>query len=150
MSIIRRRRREVPELNTSSLPDLIFTVLFFFMIVTHMQTNAVRVRYDVPQGTHLSRQQSRQCVTYIYVGTPIERPGAQPQIQLGDRMVDASQLSALVAAERSRMTPAEQLRHLVVIKADRHIPMSLLRQVKDALRSAHATRVIYTANDKKR
>ena len=42
MSIIRRRRREVPELNTSSLPDLIFTVLFFFMIVTHMQTNAVR------------------------------------------------------------------------------------------------------------
>ena len=51
MSIIRRRRREVPELNTSSLPDLIFTVLFFFMIVTHMQTNAVRVRYDVPQGT---------------------------------------------------------------------------------------------------
>ena len=141
MSIIRRRRREVPELNTSSLPDLIFTVLFFFMIVTHMQTNAVRVRYDVPQGTHLSRQQSRQCVTYIYVGTPIERPGAQPQIQLGDRMVDASQLSALVAAERSRMTPAEQ---------QRHIPMSLLRQVKDALRRAHATRVIYTANDKKR
>ena len=48
------------------------------------------------------------------------------------------------------MTPAEQQRHLVVIKADRHIPMSLLRQVKDALRSAHATRIIYTANDKKR
>ena len=89
-------------------------------------------------------------MTYIYVGTPIERPGAQPQIQMGDRMVDASQLSALVAAERSRMTPAEQQRHLVVIKADRHIPMSLLRQVKDALRRAHATRIIYTANDKKR
>ena len=33
---------------------------------------------------------------------------------------------------------------------DRHIPMSLLRQVKDALRGAHATRIIYTANDKKR
>ena len=27
-------KREMPELNTSSLPDLIFTMLFFFMIVS--------------------------------------------------------------------------------------------------------------------
>ena len=27
-------KREMPALNTSSLPDLIFTLLFFFMIVT--------------------------------------------------------------------------------------------------------------------
>ena len=33
----KRRSHEVPGLNTSSLPDLIFTVLFFFMIVTHMR-----------------------------------------------------------------------------------------------------------------
>ena len=32
-----RRRRGVPSLNVASMPDLIFTVLFFFMIVTHMR-----------------------------------------------------------------------------------------------------------------
>lgn len=30
-------KRGMPELNTSSLPDLIFTMLFFFMIVTTMR-----------------------------------------------------------------------------------------------------------------
>ena len=30
-------KREMPALNTSSLPDLIFTLLFFFMIVTTMR-----------------------------------------------------------------------------------------------------------------
>ena len=30
-------KKGMPELNTSSLPDLIFTMLFFFMIVTTMR-----------------------------------------------------------------------------------------------------------------
>ena len=41
---IRRRRHEVPALNTASLPDLIFTVLFFFIIVTHMREETVQVK----------------------------------------------------------------------------------------------------------
>lgn len=51
MSMFTRRQREVPGLNTSSLPDLIFTVLFFFMIVTHMRKATLKVRFQQPQGT---------------------------------------------------------------------------------------------------
>ena len=35
--VFRRKKHEMPGLNTAALPDLIFTVLFFFMIVTHMR-----------------------------------------------------------------------------------------------------------------
>ena len=35
MSIIRRRNHEVPSLNTASLPDLIFAILFFFMYILY-------------------------------------------------------------------------------------------------------------------
>ena len=52
---VKRREREVPGLNTAALPDLIFTVLFFFMIVTHMRQADVKVQYRVPEGTELSR-----------------------------------------------------------------------------------------------
>ena len=44
MQIRRHRRPEVPMLNTASLPDLIFTVLFFFMMVTHMRTVILKVK----------------------------------------------------------------------------------------------------------
>ena len=63
-----RRLREVPMLNTASLPDLIFTVLFFFMIVTHMRTTTSKVKYALPQGTELKRLVKKSAVTYIYIG----------------------------------------------------------------------------------
>ena len=51
----RKKKHEVPALNTASLPDLIFSVLFFFIIVTHMRQDDVRVKYRVPQGKELAR-----------------------------------------------------------------------------------------------
>ena len=64
--MFRRHSREVPALNTSSLPDLIFTVLFFFMIVTHMRHETVKVQYQVPQGKELTRLTKKSAVSYIY------------------------------------------------------------------------------------
>ena len=48
-SMFHQHRRSVPSLNVASMPDLIFTVLFFFMIVTHMRSDEVKVRLEVPQ-----------------------------------------------------------------------------------------------------
>lgn len=43
----------MPALNTSSLPDLIFTLLFFFMMVTTMREVQLKVEFKVPQATEL-------------------------------------------------------------------------------------------------
>ena len=48
-------KRGMPELNTSSLPDLIFTMLFFFMIVTTMREVTLKVQFKVPQATELEK-----------------------------------------------------------------------------------------------
>ena len=37
MRLYRSRKHEIPALNTASLPDLIFSILFFFMLVVHMR-----------------------------------------------------------------------------------------------------------------
>ena len=65
-----RKRRSVPELNTASLPDLIFTVLFFFIIVTHMRQDEVKVRYRVPEGRQLTKMKKKAGVTHVYIGKP--------------------------------------------------------------------------------
>ena len=70
MSMFNRRRYEVPGLNTASLPDLIFSVLFFFMIVTHMQKVAVKVQFCTPQGTELTRlTKKNSCYLYLYLSS---------------------------------------------------------------------------------
>ena len=62
-----RVRRSVPQLNTASLPDLIFTVLFFFMVVTHMRQTTIKVEFRMPQGTQLTRLTKKSTVSYIYI-----------------------------------------------------------------------------------
>ena len=74
----RERRREVPRLNTSSLPDLIFTLLFFFMLVTNLRESRPKVDYRVPEAARAERLEKKSLVTTIYVGRAAGRdaPGA--------------------------------------------------------------------------
>ena len=56
-------KRGMPELNTSSLPDLIFTMLFFFMIVTTMREVTLKVQFRVPQATELEKLEKKSLVS---------------------------------------------------------------------------------------
>ncbi len=153
MSMMGRHKYGVPGLNTASLPDLIFTVLFFFMIVTHMQKVAVRVKYRVPQGTELSRLTKKSAVTYIYIGHPSDAMGKvvgrDMRIQLNDKFVSVDEVADYVSAEKSRMSPEDQQQMMVSIKADKHTTVGLVGQVKQALRSAKALRISYSAVERK-
>lgn len=152
MSMFNRRRYEVPGLNTASLPDLIFSVLFFFMIVTHMQKVAVKVQFRTPQGTELTRLTKKTAVTYIYIGKPegnLQKTlGTATRIQLNDKFGSLDDVVDYISAERERMSPEDQQQMTVSVKADRTTKMSIIDNVKLALRKAKAYRISYSATDK--
>lgn len=168
-----RRLREVPILNTASLPDLIFTVLFFFMIVTHMRTTtSSKVKYALPQGTELKRLVKKSAVTYIYIGrdmpkttretstvaSPNTSSAVSPntssassmdvsayKVQLNNRVGTIGEVASFVANEKKRMNPDDQVKMTVSIKADRSTPMYVINAVKRAVRAGGATRINYSA-----
>lgn len=148
--MIRRNRRlcEVPMLNTASLPDLIFTVLFFFMIVTHMRTTTSKVQYALPQGTELKRLVKKSAVTYIYIGRAMPettREMSAYKVQLNNRVGSIGEVASFVANEKKRMNPDDQVKMTVSIKADRSTPMYVINAVKRAVRAGGATRINYSA-----
>lgn len=149
MSLFRRKERQVPGLNTASLPDLIFTVLFFFMIVTHMRQTEMKVQYQVPQGTELEKLTRKSTVTYIYIGRPApqyeEALGSATQIQLNDKLSSPADVANFVASERAHIAPEDQQKMTVSIKADRQTPMGIVTEVKQALRRAGALKINYSA-----
>lgn len=142
-----RRLRDVPMLNTASLPDLIFTVLFFFMIVTHMRTTTRKVQYTLPQGTELKRLAKKSAVTYIYIGRALpETPNtSEYRVQLNNKMATMDEVTDFVAEEKKRMNPDDQAKMTVSIKADRSTPMHIVNAVKRAVRAGGATRINYSA-----
>lgn len=145
MSMFRHRDHDIPGLNMSSMPDLIFTVLFFFMIVTHMRSTPVKVQYQMPQGTELTRLTKKSAVTYIYIGKPIGTKDSVVRIQLNDKFADAGSIPAYIIKERGRMSAEDAQAMTVSLKADRHTDMGTITDVKQALRQAKAYRVNYSA-----
>lgn len=142
----------MPGLNTSALPDLIFTVLFFFMIVTHMRDVELLVHYDVPQGTEVQKMGHKPAVTHIYVGRPANvNSQVRPDtfcIQLNNRIATVDDIRAYVEEERERMSSEDRSRMVVSIKADRDVPMSLIAEIKQALQKSFALRINYAATEK--
>jgi len=149
---IRRREHELPQLNMASLPDLIFTVLFFFMIVTHMRMVEPKVKYTVPRGTELEKLVKKQAVSYIYIGQPManlqSKYGSETCIQLNDKIANVSDIENFIKSERKRMSPEDAQRMTVSIKADENTDVGIISDVKLALRRAGAYVINYSSTQK--
>lgn len=149
MRLYRGRNHDIPALNTASLPDLIFSILFFFMLVVHMRKTTVHVKYQVPMATELSRLYNNSNVQYIYIGLPVNNlgqvKGEKMVVQLNDNLTTISELKKYLI-QLSAALPPEQWRQLSVsIKADRHADMGTIMDLKQALREANVLNVNFTA-----
>ena len=142
------RNRDVPGLNLAALPDLIFTVLFFFMIVTHMRDVTPKVHYEVPQGTEIEKERKSGMV-YLFIGKPVDEQGRvvddETRIQLNDRYVTVAQIPDEIKKEREKLSEDERQRMTVSIRADRNTEMGVVNDVKQALRKAGALNINYSA-----
>ena len=139
------RDKGVPSLNMASMPDLIFTVLFFFMIVTHMRSDEVKVRLQVPQATEVQKLANRPSVINVYIG----QLDGQWQVQVNGDIVAVDDLPARIEQLRKSMAP-ENAEHLTVsFRADRKAPMGFISQVKRALQRSYALRINYSATELK-
>lgn len=142
-------KKEMPALNTSSLPDLIFTLLFFFMIVTTMREVTLKVEFRAPQATELEKLEKKNLVTFIYVGKPTmdlrKKMGSESRIQLNDQFADVSEIQDYITQERASLSEADQPHMTVSLKIDKETQMGIVTDIKQALRQAYALKISYSA-----
>lgn len=149
MKIFRARNHGIPALNTASMPDLIFSILFFFMLVVHMRKTNVHVKYQVPMATEVSRMYNNSNIQYVYIGRPInnlgEIVGDNIVVQLNDHITTIPKIKNYLV-ELSNALPPEQRKQLIIsIKADRKVDMGTIIDLKQSLREANVLNVNFTA-----
>ena len=139
----------MPALNTSSLPDLIFTNLFFFMIVTTLREVTLMVEFRVPKGTEIEKMTKKSLVSYIYVGKPTRewraRIGSGTQIQLNDKFASLYEVQDYVYQEREAMKEIDKPFMKVSLKVDKDTRMGIVTDIKQELRKAYALNINYSA-----
>ena len=150
MAVIRKKgSKEVPAISTASLPDVIFMILFFFMVSTSMKETDLRVQVALPQATEVQKLEKKSLVSYIYVGQPTapyqQRFGTAPRIQLNDAYHTPQDILDFIASERDNLKENERNSMTVCIKADKNTRMGIVTDIKQELRKANALRVSYAA-----
>lgn len=139
------------EISTASLPDIVFMLLFFFMTVTVMKNDILKVENILPNATEIKKLEKKDRVIYIYVGKPTQSyvsvAGTEPKIQLNDKLANVSDVGAFVLEEIAKKP--EHLRKFVTIalKVDKKASMGLISDIKQELRKVNALKINYTTYD---
>jgi biopolymer transport protein ExbD len=133
-------------INTSSLPDIIFMLLFFFMVTTVMREVTLRVRIKLPTATEVQRLEKKSLVSYIYIGPPAneQRYGTESRIQLNDQFATLRDVPEFVAREREARPEADRNFLTTSLKVHNESKMGIVTDVKQELRKAGALRINYS------
>jgi biopolymer transport protein ExbD len=149
MAVMKKKRKGgIPPISTASLPDVIFMILFFFMISTSMRDMEVMVKTVLPDATEVSKLEKKQLVSFIYIGQPNDAAqfGTASRIQLNDSFRDPKAIGEFVASEREKLSENDRQAMTVMLKADKLTRMGIIADVKMQLRYANALKISYAAN----
>ncbi len=141
--------RGTPAISTASLPDIVFMLLFFFMVATTMREVELKVASPIlPEATEVKKLENKSLVSYIYVGPPLIKYqkifGKNPRIQLNDAIKDVSDISVWIQAEREQRDPAEVPLMTTALKVDKDTKMGIITDIKQELRKVQALKINYT------
>ena len=138
-----------PAMSTASLPDIVFMILFFFMVSTTMRQTDRLVNIKVPGATEVAKLERKDLAAYIYVGTPIlskqSQFGTDARIQLNDSFKTVDDIRDFIAAEREALSEGDRQFMTVSIKADENVRMGIITDIKHELRRTSALKIMYNA-----
>ncbi len=146
----KKKSGELPAISTASLPDIVFMLLFFFMVSTTMRDSNILVEQRLPKADQVEKLENKNLVMYIYAGPPSTRYqrqfGTAGRIQLNDKFAKVSEIRPFIIQERESKNPGYRDKLVTALKIDRETNMSIVSDIKDELRKAKAYRVNYTVN----
>ncbi len=140
--------RELPAINTSALPDIVFMLLFFFMVATKMRDREMKVKTILPQATEVEKLEKKSRLNYIFVGPPLNAKtfGTTPRIQLDDAFATVDQIQEYITLKNSSKDEREIPFMTTSLKADKTVKMGVITDIKQELRHVNALKLSYTAS----
>ena len=139
---------DLPAISTASLPDIVFMLLFFFMVATVMRDSTLMVQNTLPAADQVQKLDKKDRVIYIYAGKPssryIDTYGTSAKIQLNDQFGTVEEVGAFVLAERAAKRQELQNVLTTALKVDSDTKMGIISDIKQELRKVNALKLNYT------
>lgn len=147
MAKFKKKSKASTSISVASLPDIVFMLLFFFMVTTVMREQDILVEQRLPQATQLQTLQKKSLISYLYLGEPRNTAlyGTEPRIQANDVLINTSDIVLWVNQEKDALSEEERDQITVSLKADREVKMGPISDVQFELREADARKLMYAS-----
>ena len=147
----KNRGKASPEVSTASLPDIIFMLLFFFMVVTVLRDSELKVAVNTPSASELTKLEKKSLVNYIYIGNPVKKfqatYGTKPRMQLGDKFATVEEIPLFLEKHKSTLPEKQRASITSSLRIDGDVTMGIVTDVKTALRKANQLKINYSAKN---
>lgn len=136
MKFEKKRSETKQEIPTSSMPDIIFMLLLFFMVATTLREQEIFVKFVLPEAKAVEKIENKRLVSYIWVGD-------NERIQIDDNIVQLDQIQKIMYDKRVQLPNV-----IVSLRVDKNSRMGLVTDIQQSLRKADARRINYSARAK--
>ena len=148
----KKRGKSSPAISTASLPDIIFMLLFFFMMVTVLRDSDLKLSVNTPDATELTKLDEKSLVNYIYIGRPTpqyqEIYGTSPRIQLADKISTVDDIPLFLEQHKVKLPEAKRSRITSSLRVDGEVTMGIVQDVKTKLRKSNQLKINYSAGNR--
>jgi biopolymer transport protein ExbD len=150
-------KKEVPEINTGSMSDIIFMFLFFFMVITNMRETNIKVLLKVPTASEIQKLEKKSLVATIYIGAPISNkentlPPGKISVQLDDQTIKPEDLEnsvkEFIIARKAPLDESDKNKLTFSLKVDKDVQMRYVNIIKQELRNNSALKINYATGKK--
>ncbi|MBL7871650.1 MAG: biopolymer transporter ExbD [Cyclobacteriaceae bacterium] len=151
MSKFKKKTNVKQDIPTSSMPDVVFMLLFFFMVTTELRKTSIEVKQQIPKATQLRKLMRKTLVTNLYIGEP-NKPaqyGKEPKIQADDVFIDTKDIIRWVNEQKSKLDEVERDQLTVALKVDKDAKRGIISDVESELRKANARKLLYSTLEDK-
>ena len=150
MSKFKKKTNVKQEIPTSSMPDVVFMLLFFFMVTTELRKTSIDVQQRIPEATQLRKLHRKSLVVDLYIGEPKKKDqGSDAKIQADDNFTSPGEVLLWVSRKRDGLPEAERDLMTVSLKIDKETKRGICADVETELRKANARRILYATMQQK-
>lgn len=148
----KKRGKASPAISTASLPDIVFMLLFFFMVVTVLRDSELMVKVQTPFASELTKLEEKSLVNYLYVGKPVKKYqevyGTKPRLQLGDKFASLAEIPLFLERHKVKVPEPKRPKITSSLRVDGEVTMGIVQDVKTELRKSNQLKVNYSAKKK--
>jgi biopolymer transport protein ExbD len=144
MKFNKKQKDQSSEISTASMPDIVFLLLFFFMVSATIKPKEDMLRIDDPKAHAVTAVKKKFLIKELHIGVPKNSNlGTSPRISDGENLLELSQIGQWVHQQKAALGEMYGDQLIVLLKADENLEMGIINDVQLELRKNNARKVLF-------